>query len=42
MEDAKKRGWIPKKKKKEDRSDSAGWVDVSAPSKPKTSKCVIM
>lgn len=42
MKDAKKRGWMPKKKKKETIPESAGWVDVPTPSKPKESKCVIM
>lgn len=44
MKDAKKRGWMPKKKTKptETASDTAGWVDVPTPSKPKESKCVIM
>jgi hypothetical protein len=41
IKDAKKKGWIPKKKK-EQVSDGAGWVDVAAPSKPKGSKCAIM
>ncbi|KJK92985.1 hypothetical protein H633G_03140 [Metarhizium anisopliae BRIP 53284] len=42
MKDAKKKGWMPKKKKKESLPDSAGWVDIPTPSKPKESKCVLM
>ncbi|KAG8428407.1 hypothetical protein J3459_003974 [Metarhizium acridum] len=35
VKDAKKKGWMPKKKKKESVPDSAGWVDITTPSKPK-------
>ncbi|EFY87789.1 F-box domain protein [Metarhizium acridum CQMa 102] len=42
VKDAKKKGWMPKKKKKESVPDSAGWVDITTPSKPKENKCVLM
>ncbi|OAA37245.1 F-box domain protein [Metarhizium rileyi] len=42
MKDAKKRGWMPKKKRKGSVTDSAGWVDIPTPSKTKENRCVVM